>query len=89
MLVVSTLPGWPNQPDRILDAVASCFTHEVAARILEVRLEPDIQARINELAEKANDGMLTADERSEYELLIEKADLVAIFKSLARQVLAR
>jgi hypothetical protein len=86
---VSTLPGQPNPPAHILDAAANCFTHEVAARILEVRLDPDIQARVDELGEKANEGALTADERSEYELLIEKADLVGIFKSLARQVLAK
>lgn len=86
---MSTLTGPPNQPDRILDPLADCLTREVAARILEVRLEPDIQARVDELAAKANEGELTAEDRAEYELLIEKADLLGVFKSLARQVLAR
>lgn len=86
---MSTLTGRPNLPDRILDPLADCLTREVAARILEVRLDPDIQARADELAAKANEGVLTAEDRAEYELLIEKADLLGVFKSLARQVLAR
>ena len=88
MFDVSTLAG-PNQPDRILGPVAGCFTHEVAERILAVGVEPDIQDRVQELAGKANEGSLTTEERVEYELLIEKFDLLGIFKSLARQVLAR
>ena len=89
MIVMSTLTGWPNQPDRILDPLAECLTREVATRILEVRLDQDIQARVDQLAAKANEGGLTAEERVEYEAVIEKADLLGIFKSLARQVLAR
>jgi hypothetical protein len=88
MFAVSTLAG-PNQPDRILDPVVDCLTREVAARIVAVGLEPDIQDRVNELAGKANEGKLTAEERAEYELLIEKSDLLGILKSLARQVLAK
>jgi predicted transcriptional regulator len=61
----------------------------VAARILEVRLAPEIQARVDELARKADEDELTHNEHAEYELLIEKADLLGIFKSMARQVLAR
>jgi len=86
---VSTHPESPNTPDRILDPVAHCLTPDVAARILEVGLAPDIQARATELAAKANEGTLTDGERAEYEVLIEKADLLGIIKSLARQVLAR
>ena len=48
-----------------------------------------MQARVRELAEKANEGLLDTVERSEYEALIEDADLLGIFKSLARQALSR
>ena len=88
MFVMSTLTGPPNPPDRILDPLAECLTPEVATRILGVHLDPDIQVRAGELAVKANEGELSAEDRAEYELLIEKADLLGIFKSLARQVLA-
>jgi hypothetical protein len=70
----------------ILEPLAGCLTEEVAARILAIRIEPRIQARIDELAEKAAAGCLTDSDRAEYEDLIEKADVLGIVKSLARQV---
>ncbi len=89
MFLMSTLTGRPNPPDSFLDPLADCLTREVAARILEVHLDPGIQNRVDKLAAKANEGELTTEEQVEYEHLIEKADLLGIFKSLARQVLAR
>jgi len=74
--------------DAILDPLVGCLTAEVAARILEVRIAPPIQTRVDELAEKAASGSLTDSERTEYEDLIERADLLGIVKSLARQVRA-
>ena len=41
---------------RILDPVAQCFTPEVAKRVAELRANPDVQARIQEIAEKCNGG---------------------------------
>ena len=75
-------------PDHILDPVAECLTPEVARRILAVQIDPEIQARVDDLAAKAGSGELTAGERAEYEDLIEKADLLGILKSLARQAVA-
>jgi hypothetical protein len=72
--------------DEILAPLASCLTPEVATRILAIRIDPRIQARVDELAEKAAAGLLTESDRTEYEDLIEKADLLGIVKSLARQV---
>jgi hypothetical protein len=85
---MSTLTSPHDGPDGILDPVADCLTPEVANRILAVRLTPQVQARVDQLAAKANEGVLSADERGEYEDLIEKADMLGIVKSLARQVLA-
>jgi hypothetical protein len=48
--------------DRLLDPVARCFTADVAQRLVEMRPDPGTQARIDELAAKANEGMLTAAE---------------------------
>ena len=79
----------PTRPQAILGSVAQCLTPDVAQRILSIELDADIQARVRQLAEKANEGLLDASERSEYEILIEDADLLGIFKSLARQALSR
>ena len=79
----------PSRPQPILGSVAQCLTPDVAKRILSIELEAGVQARVRELAEKANEGLLDTVERSEYEALIEDADLLGIFKSLARQALSR
>jgi hypothetical protein len=52
---------------RILDPVAQCFTPEVAKRVAELRADPAVQARIEELAEKCNEGTITPEEMAEYE----------------------
>ncbi len=76
----------PSNPDPILDPVADCLTPEVAQRLLLLRLSPTVQARVDELAAKSQDGSLTDSERQEYEAIVEKADLLGIVKSLARRV---
>lgn len=74
------------QPDEILARVSECLTPEVAARILAIQIAPGVQARVDALAAKAVVGALTENERLEYEDLIEKADMLGVVKSLARQV---
>jgi uncharacterized protein YnzC (UPF0291/DUF896 family) len=44
-----------------------------------------VQRRIDMLAERANEGVLTADESAEYEALINAADFISILKLKARQ----
>jgi hypothetical protein len=71
--------------DRVLDPLAQCLNMEAAHRILDLRIDPDIQARIAVLAERANEGELSPEERSEYESYVDAADLLAIFKLKARE----
>lgn len=60
------------------------FAQELAA----MRASPKEQARIDELAEKANEGILTAGERAEYEAHIGAIDVISILQAKARSVLA-
>jgi uncharacterized protein YnzC (UPF0291/DUF896 family) len=53
------------------------------------RIDPQVLARIEVLGERANEGDLTADERSEYEALINAADIISILRLKARRQLAR
>lgn len=85
---MSTVASPHPSPDRILDPVARCLTPEVARRILAIQIDPQVQARVDELAAKSSAGELSADERYEYEDLIERADMLGILKSLARQAVA-
>ena len=73
--------------DRILDPVTSCFTPQVAERIAELRLDPDLLARIEFLAQKANEGTLTQAEDEEYTDYIEGGDMLALLQAKARRFL--
>jgi hypothetical protein len=75
--------------DRLLAPVTECFSQEVAERLVALRADADIEARIEELATKANEGVLSAEERTEYEDYIEAVDLIGILQSRARAVLAK
>ena len=75
--------------DDILTPVADCLTPDVARRLTELRLNPGTQARIDELAEKANEGLLTPDERAEYADIVEGLDFLGILKAQARSVISR
>jgi hypothetical protein len=79
----------PAVLDRFLDPITECLTPEVAERILKSRPDPRLQARIDELADKANNGLLSEGERDEYRDIVEAIDLVGIIKAKARAVLVR
>ena len=53
-----------------------------------MRARPEEQARIDELADKASEGSLTAEERAEYEAYIDAIDVISILQAKARAVLA-
>lgn len=74
--------------DRVLAPVADCLTPEVARKIIDARVDRGLQARLDELARKANSGTLTEIERAEYEEYIDGLDLLAILKAKAGLFLA-
>ncbi len=71
--------------DGLLDPLSRCLDAESARRLIELRVAPPIQERIDTLAERANEGLLTDDERAEYEAFINAADFISILKSKARR----
>jgi hypothetical protein len=73
--------------DALLDPLSRCFGPESARRIVEQQIDPPIQARIELLAERANEGALDENERSEYEALINASDIISIINLKARRYL--
>ena len=69
--------------DGLLDPLSRCLDAESARRLVELRVAPPVQERIDTLAERANEGLLTDDERAEYEALINTADFISILKCKA------
>ena len=78
-----------NYIDKFLEPIADSLTPEVARRILEIKFDPTVQARVRELADRANGGTLAADEREEYEDYVEAVDFIGILQAKARSALAR
>jgi hypothetical protein len=70
--------------DGLLDPLSRCLDAESLRRIVELQVDPPVQERIDTLAERANEGMLSDSERSEYEALINAADFISILKLKAR-----
>ena len=70
--------------DRLLDAVGRCLNAESAQQIVELRADSQLQARLDELADKANDGRLSDEERSEYETYVRALDFIAVLQGKAR-----
>ncbi len=73
----------------MLEPVAEILTPEVARGIVEMRADPQLQSRLDELASKATEGQLTEAEREEYEDYIDVIDFIGIFQAKARAMLAR
>lgn len=75
--------------DQVLDPMTDILTPAVAKGIADMRAAPKVQARLDELAGKANLGRLTESERQEYRDYVEALDFIGILQSKARVVLAR
>ncbi len=72
---------------KILDPVAQCFTPEVAKRVAELRADPAVQARIEELAEKCYEETIIPEELAEYDAYVQAKDVVAVLQKQARPLI--
>jgi hypothetical protein len=73
--------------DGLLDPLSRCLDPESARRIVEFRVSPDVQVRFDVLAERANEGTHTPDERREYEALINTSGFISVLKLKVQQQL--
>jgi len=55
--------------DGLWDPLTRCFDAESTRRVSELRIDPTVQSRIDSLAERANEGVLSEEERAEYPLM--------------------
>ncbi len=73
--------------EQVLDPFVECLTPESARKIVALRATPAAQSRLDQLADRANEGQLTADERSEYEKFRATFHMITLLQSKARQFL--
>ena len=74
---------------RLLEPVCRMMPVAFARELAGLRASPEVQARVDELADKCNEGQLTAEERAEYDAYVDAIDLISILQAKARSVLAR
>lgn len=74
--------------ESLLKPLTDCLTPESARRLVKLKADPKLQARIDELAEKCSAGSLSTAERLEYEQFVSYGTFVDILKSKARLLLA-
>jgi hypothetical protein len=71
--------------ERMLEPVSRCLTPEAADRLIQLRADPQLQTRIDELADKCTEGDLTDEERAEYDTYVRAGNLIAILQAKARK----
>jgi hypothetical protein len=70
--------------DRLLEPFAGCLTPDVAAKVADLRADEAMQGRIDYLADRANEGLLTAEEGEEYSGYLNAIDVIAVLQAKAR-----
>ena len=75
--------------DSLLYPLSECLDAESARRVSECKIGPDTQRRVEPLAERANEGLLSEEERAKYEAAVTAADIIAILKLKAIRNLER
>jgi hypothetical protein len=73
--------------DRFLEPVTEAFTPEFARYLVELRADDELQAEVDALREKANEGTLTSDEEASYKDIVGAVDIISILQSKARRFL--
>jgi hypothetical protein len=71
-----------------MSPVADCLDRPSLLALVELRAPPASSGRMDWLAERANEGLLTDDERSEYQSCVMFANFLGILQAKARRRLA-
>ena len=74
--------------NRLLHPVGDALTPEAAKRLVDLRADAAAQGRIDELADRCTEGMLTPEELAEYNALVTAAAVIAVLQAKARSILA-
>ena len=72
----------------LMGRLSPCLNPESAKRLLRLRADRRLQAIVDRLAEKSNEGTLTPEEQAQYAAYVSFGTFVALLKSKARLMLA-
>jgi len=71
--------------DSLLESAARCLDAESVRALGELQLADTDKMRLELLAQKANEGQLTAEEAREYDRFIELGDIIATLRLKAER----
>jgi hypothetical protein len=71
--------------DRLSDAM---ITPDIAQQLVRLQADEAIQARVDELADKCNEGLLTSDEREEYDAYVTAFEYIALLQAKSRSLIS-
>ena len=75
--------------DEMLEPVSRSLGLKTARALAALRVGARTQARVEKLAEKCDDGRLTASERAEYDAYIQASTLIGILQAKSRRILSK
>jgi len=75
--------------ERMLELITRSLNAEAANKLVRLKADATVQARVAQLARKCNEGELTPEEMAEYDRYIAFADFIAILQAKARLLLAK
>jgi hypothetical protein len=75
--------------ERMQEPVTRSLNVDAAKKLVRLKADAKVQARVAKLARKCNDGQLTPEELAEYDRYIAYADFVAVMQAQARLLLAK
>jgi hypothetical protein len=78
----------PAAFDRATEPVFRILNREQAVQIVDFHGDEELQRRIEELADKANEGELTEAERAEYQGYAQANKFIAMLQARTRRLLA-
>ena len=73
--------------DSLLESAAKCLDAESVRALATIELTGAAKSRLESLANKANEGQLTAEEAREYDRFIELGDIIATLRLKAERQL--
>ena len=78
----------PTLIERMIDPIGRALTPDAAQELLALRADDETQRRIDELADKCNEGTLSSDERAEYQQFVSLFNILTVLQARARSVVA-
>ena len=75
--------------DALLGQLSRCLAAESAHQVVEIRIDPAVRSRIDALAERGSEDLLTDEERAEYRTLVNASDFISALQNMARRNLSR